>query len=64
MVTRRLPFPGALLTIQCPPDWPASQSPPRDLLKSTFLSLPDVFLSNRCPLATWPSKLIGALLAA
>ena len=52
MVTRRLPFPGTLLTIQCAPDWSASQSPLGVLLKSSSLSLPDVFLSTRRLLAT------------
>ena len=53
LVTRSLPFPGALLTIQCPLDWPAYQSPLGALLKSTSLSLPGVFISTRRLLATW-----------
>ena len=71
IVTRRLPFPGALLTIQCLPNWLSSQSPLGALLKSTCLSLPEVILSIRCLPAPnagtvhlAPSRLIGALLAA
>ena len=63
MVTRRPPFPGALLTIQWPPDWSASQSPLGALLKSTSLSLPDVFRSAP-PVHLALPKLIDALLAA
>ena len=40
-------FSGTLLTIQCLSDWSAFQSLLGALLKSTSLSLPDVFLSAR-----------------
>ena len=52
MVARRPPFTGTLLTIQCAPDWSASQSPLGILLKSSSLSLPDVILGTRRLLAT------------